>query len=210
MLATLETLADFPFERPATGRTKLGSIGAVMDAFPQVRLVLDAQEQRVRRPQDNDRQKPFYSGKTKAHTLKNQIAVAPDGSIQALSDSVPGGANHDLTVLRDSHLLERLDGESGEGAMMDKGYGGIAKDHPELPLVLPHKASRNHPLTEEQRAFNRLVARDRIVVEHAIAQLNRFGVLRQVFRSVWRRHSRVIRVVGMIVDRRIRAVPLKT
>jgi hypothetical protein len=210
VLATLETLADFPFERPAAERKKLGSIGAVMDAFPKVRLVIDAKEQRVRRPQGDERQKPFYSGKKKAHTLKNQIAVAPDGSIQAVSDSLPGGANHDLTVLRGTHLLERLDPEADEGAMMDKGYVGIAKDHPELPLVLPHKASRNHPLNDEQKAFNRLVARYRIVVEHTIARLNRFGVLRQVFRSMWQRHSRVIRVVAMIVDRRIRVVPLKT
>jgi hypothetical protein len=210
VLATLETLADFPFERPAAERRKLDSIGAVMDAFPNVRLVIDAKEQRVRRPQGHERQKPFYSGKKKAHTLKNQIAVAPDGSIQSVSDSVPGGANHDLTVLRDTELLERLDPDADEGAMMDKGYVGIAKDYPDLPLVLPHKASRNHPLTEEQKAFNRLVARYRIVVEHTMAQLNRFGVLRQVFRSQWQRHSQVIRVVAMIVDRRIRVVPLKT
>jgi hypothetical protein len=210
VLATLETLAEFPFERPTAERKKLDSIGAVMDAFPKVRLVIDAKEQRVRRPQDDERQKPFYSGKKKAHTLKNQIAVAPDGRIEALSDSVPGGANHDLTVLRNTELLERLDPEADEGAMMDKGYVGIVKDYPDLPLVLPHKASRNHPLTEEQKAYNRLVARYRIVVEHTIAQLNRFGVLRQVFRSLWQRHSRVIRVVAMIVDRRIRVVPLKT
>jgi hypothetical protein len=210
VLTALETRADFPFERPAAARKKLDSVGAVMDAFPQVRLVIDAKEQRVRRPQDDDRQKPFYSGKKKAHTVKNQIAVAPDGSIQAISDSVPGGANHDLTVLRGTGLLGRLDVEAGEGAMMDKAYTGITKDHPELSLILPHKARRDRPLTEEQRAFNRLVARYRIVVEHTIAQLARFQVLRQVFRSVWRRHTQVIRVVAMLVDRRIRVVPLKT
>ena len=45
-----------------------------MDAFPDVRLVVDAKEQRVQRPggedeSGNSRQKPFYSGKKKAHTL---------------------------------------------------------------------------------------------------------------------------------------------
>ena len=209
VLAILEALTDFPFERPAAERKKLGSVGAVMDAFPQVRLVIDGKELRVRRPEGEGRQRPFYSGKKKAHTVKNQVAVAPDGSIQALSDSVPGGANHDLTVLRQTGLLGHLDPEADEGAMMDKGYTGIAKDYPEVALFLPHRAGRGHPLTEEQKAYNRLVARYRIVVEHTIAQLNRFGVLRQVFRSAWRRHGRVIRAVAMIVARRIRAVPLK-
>src|ERR1051326_5141835 len=42
ILATLETLAAFPFERPTKERQKLHSTAAVMDAFPDVRLVIDA------------------------------------------------------------------------------------------------------------------------------------------------------------------------
>jgi hypothetical protein len=64
-LATLTTLAQFPFERPATERKKLRSVAAVMDAFPDVRLVIDAKEQRIQRPKsskENDRQRPYYSG----------------------------------------------------------------------------------------------------------------------------------------------------
>ena len=45
VLATLETLAVFAFERPTAERKRLGSVTAVMDAFPQVRLVIDAKEQ---------------------------------------------------------------------------------------------------------------------------------------------------------------------
>ena len=37
-LETLQTLAHFPFERPAAERKKLRSAAAVMDAFPDVRL----------------------------------------------------------------------------------------------------------------------------------------------------------------------------
>jgi hypothetical protein len=35
-LAVLETLADFPFERPAAPRKKLATKEAIIDAFPQV------------------------------------------------------------------------------------------------------------------------------------------------------------------------------
>jgi len=49
------------------------------------------------------------------------------------------------------------------------------------------------------------------VVEHAMAQLNRFTVLRQVFRGQQRaRHGQVVRVVAMLVNRRLRVKPLKT
>jgi len=59
------------------------------------------------------------------------VAVQPSGKIGAVSDSVPGGANHDLRLLRDSHLLDNLC--AGEAAMMDKGYDGIAKNYPSIP-----------------------------------------------------------------------------
>jgi len=116
VLNTLEAITDFNFERPSAERTQLRSVQEVMDAFPDVRLILDAKEQRIERPASKkdkdgkvqDRQKPYYSGKKKTHTLKNQIAVAPNGRIEDASESVPGGANHGLTLLRQTNLLAKL------------------------------------------------------------------------------------------------------
>jgi hypothetical protein len=212
LLATLESLADFPFERPAPERKKLHSARAVMDAFPDVRLVIDAKEQRIQRPkssQEDDQQKPYYSGKKKCHTLKNEIAVQPDGTIGALSESVPGGANHDLTLLRRTGLIERLDPKD-EAAMVDKGDDGLRNDYPQQTIYQPYKARRNHPLTAEQKAYNRHLSGYRIVVEHTNAQLNQFQVLAQVYRHARAGHSHVIRAVAYLVDRRIRERPLKS
>jgi DDE superfamily endonuclease len=212
IVATLETLADFPFERPTADRKQLRSVAAVMDAFPDVRLVIDAKEQRIQRPKsrkDDDRQKPYYSGKKKTHTLKTEIAVQPDGTIGAVSESVPGGAVHDLTLQRRTRLVERLDPET-EAAMVDKGYDGIRKDYPRHTIYQPYKARRNRPLTPEQKAYNRHLARYRIVVEHTNAQLNQFQVLAQVYRHRVDRHSQIVRAVAFLVDRRIRQRPLKS
>ena len=210
-LATLETLADFAFERPPAERKKLRSVQAVMDAFPDVRLVIDTKEQPIRRPTNtpgNDAQKPYYSGKKKRHTLKNEIGVEPDGMIGAVSASVPGGATADLSLLRKTRLVERLDAD--EAAMLDKAYVGAQKEFPGHRLWVPHKASRGHPLTEEQKAENRRLARYRIVVEHTNAQLNQFQVLAQVYRHARESHARAVRVVAMLVNRRIRERPLKS
>jgi DDE superfamily endonuclease/Helix-turn-helix of DDE superfamily endonuclease len=206
-LAVLETLADFPFERPAAERAKLGTKEAVFDAFPEVQVIIDGKEQPCRRPQGWDEQKPFYSGKKKRHTVKNQVLCTPAGRIGGVSATVPG-STHDLTVMRDDGVLDRL-GE-GEGAMADKAYTGAGNDHPGVPLVVPAKAARGHPLTEGQKAANRVISGCRVVIEHVMAQLNRFEALKQVFRSAFVRHSRTIRVVAALVDRRIAAVPLKT
>lgn len=209
VLATLDTLDDFPFDRPGRDRKKLHSVTEVMAAFPAVRVVIDSKEQRVNRPTGYDAQKPYYSGKKKAHTVKTQGVVDPCGRIESVGDSVPGGANHDLPLLCGSGILEQL--AEGEAAMVDKGYVGVKNYYPDVPVVIPFKAGRNHPLTEEQKAYNREVARYRIVVEHTMAQLNRFTVLRQVFRGQQRvRHGEVVRVVARLVNRRLRVKPLKT
>lgn len=216
VLATLDEMTSFNYDHPKGKKPKLNSVSAVMDAFPDVRLVIDAKEQRIQRPKNTrdkdgklqDKQRPYYSGKKKAHTLKNQFAVAPDGFIEHVSDSVPGGANHDLILLRQTDLLSQLSDD--EAAMLDKGYEGIQNDFPDKQIYQPYKARRNKPLTEEQKAYNRFLSGYRIVVEHALAQVNRFEVLRQLYRHDREKHTQVVRIVSGLVNRRIQSVPLKS
>ena len=73
--------------------------------------------------------------------------------------------------------------------------------------AVPHPAIDQ--AMEEQKAANRVISGYRVVIEHVMAQLNRFQVLKQVFRSAFERHTGVIRVVAALVDRRIATVPLK-
>jgi len=214
ILDTLASMTSFNFERPKADRQKLHSVAEVMDAFPDVRLIIDAKEQRVERPKNKkdqdgnvqDRQKPYYSGKKKAHTLKNQAAISPTGLVEHASESVPG-STHDLTLLRQTNLVAKL--ADDEAAMLDKGYDGIAADYPDQKLYLPYKARRNHPLTEEQKAYNRFLAKHRIVVEHTMAQLNKFQILAQRFRHQLTKHSAIFRIVCGLVNRRIQLRPLK-
>jgi DDE superfamily endonuclease len=211
-LATLERLADFPFERPTAERKKLRSLAAVRDAFPDVRGVIDAKEQRIQRPKsrkEDDRQKPDYSGKKKCPTLKNEIAVQPDGTIGAVSARVPGGAVHDLTLQRQTRLVAPLD-PGDEAAMVDQGYDGLGNDYPHQGIYQPFKARRNRPLTAEQKAYHHPLSRYRIVVEHTNAPLNQFQVLSQLYRHARTRHSRVVRAGAFLGDQRIRQRPLKS
>jgi hypothetical protein len=193
---------------PGPGRKRLSSAAEVMAAFPQVRVIIDAKEQRVNKPQGEEKQRPYYPGKEEAHTVKTQVVVNPRGQIEGVSDSVPG-STHDLTLLAQSGVLEGLG--QGQGAMMGKGYVGVDKHHPTVPVVLPVKEPRGGELSEGQRGYNRRVSRHRIVVEHTVAQLSRFTALRQVFRAKQRgSHGKVFRVVAKLVNRRLAVKPLKT
>ena len=217
IMSVLLSLSEFAFARPALERKKLGSKEAVMDAFPAVALVLDGKEQRIRRPKTKkdeagnpqDTQKPYYSGKKKCHTLKNEIAVCPSGEIGSVSDSFPGGENHDITLTRKNGLLDRLDPHQ-EAVMTDSGYDGLAKDYPDHTLFQVAKARRNQALTPEQKAFNRVLGKNRIIVEHTLAQMNQFQVLAQMYRHPRQNHGAVVRVVAGLVNRRIAECPLKT
>jgi hypothetical protein len=212
VLDTLEQNTLFVCERPAQKREQLRSVQAVMDAFPDVRLIIDAKEQRVRRPSGTDksgqsRQKPFYSGKKKTHTVKTQVSVSPNGAFQSISESVPGSM-HDLSLLRQTGLLHRLN--ANEAAMLDKGYDGIKGDWPQRTCYLPYKARRGQPLTQEQKEYNRHIAKYRIVVEHSFAQVGAFQSLSQVFRHDISRHNQLFRIVAHLVNQRIEHRPLKT
>lgn len=214
ILDPLACMTNFNFERPKADRKKLSCVTEIMDAFPDVRLIIDAKEQRVERPKNKkdkdgnvqDRQKPYYSGKKKAHTIKNQAAISPTGLVEHASESVPG-STHDLTLLRQTDLLSEL--ADDEAAMMDKGYDGITADHPNKKLYLPFKARRNHPLNQKQKDYNRFLAKYRIVVEHTMAQLNKFQILAQRFRHKLTKHSVLFRIVCALVNRRILLRPLK-
>jgi hypothetical protein len=207
VLFDLESLTDLPLDkpdRPGAGRKPLTSLEAVMEAFPDVALVIDAKEQRVRRPQDYDTQKLYYSGKKRAHTVKNEIDVDPSGRIASVSETVPGKV-HDLTLHRSVRILDRL--EDGRGAMADEGYQGLCNDYPDRPIHLPHR--KRNGLSPPMRHENRVLNRYRVIVEHAICQMNKYQALAQTYRSQPKTHSSVIRVIAGLVNRRTQTTPLR-
>src|SRR5262249_41376209 len=108
VLAVLDTLDDFPFHRPGRARQKLRPPPQVRAGFPGAGAIMDSKERGGRGPRGSEAQKPYYSGKKKAHTVKTQVVVDPRGRIEGVSASVPGGANHDLPLLCGSGVLEQL------------------------------------------------------------------------------------------------------
>ena len=60
---------------------------------------------------------------------------------------------------------------------LDLGFFGFEKDYACKKLCLPHKKPKKQELTPEQKAENKLLASERIVVEHSIAGLKRYRIL---------------------------------
>lgn len=60
---------------------------------------------------------------------------------------------------------------------VDLGFVGFDKDYQCKELFIPHKKPPQQELTPEQKAENKGLAKERIVVEHSIAGLKRYRIL---------------------------------
>ena len=65
--------------------------------------------------------------------------------------------------------------------LADGGYLGLKKSHAHSRL--PARKSKLRPLTPEQRADNRKLARERFVVEHIIRSVKIFRILAERYRN---------------------------
>ncbi|WP_236943322.1 transposase family protein [Hymenobacter sp. PAMC 26628] len=62
---------------------------------------------------------------------------------------------------------------------VDLGFQGIKNLGISERIFIPFKASKNNPINAWQRAINRLLARERVAVENALAKMKSFFILRQ-------------------------------
>ena len=69
----------------------------------------------------------------------------------------------------------------------DSGYQGIADYHANSEV--PFKKSKNRPLTLEEKAFNRRLARERIAIEHINREIKIFRIMSDRYRNRRRRHG---------------------
>lgn len=65
---------------------------------------------------------------------------------------------------------------------VDLGFLGIERDYVCKELLLPNKKKKQQELSKEQKDENKLRARERIYVEHAIGGMKRYRVLSERLR----------------------------
>jgi hypothetical protein len=79
----------------------------------------------------------------------------------------------------------------------DLGYLGMEKFHAES--IIPIKSSKNHPLSGKDKAYNKRLARKRVIVEHINAKIKTFKIMSYPYRNRRRRHLlRMLLVCGII------------
>lgn len=190
-----------PLLEKALGRTtvlpkrKITTVAEFLAAFPEVKdLFIDGTERPVRRSKKYHKQAKNYSGKKKRHTRKNIVACDEKGRVLLISPT-DGGRCHDLRCLKKwgigTHIPKQV------GLWVDKGFTGL-KAACDNKVMMPHKKPPKGRLSEAQREENRIISGLRIISEHAIGGIKRFGCLSDVYRNRCGQDDRMISIAGGI------------
>ena len=154
-------------------------------------VLIDASEVEIERPKEN--QEFYYSGKKKRHTLKFQLIVDII-TLQIICCSFAAGSVHDFELFKQSDLPCSLLIK----ATADSGYQGINKYLP--CCLIPVKNSKKHPLTPEEKQFNRELAQTRIYIEHVNRYLKRFKILSYRYRNKHRDFDKRVTLISGIFN----------
>jgi len=186
---------------------RLQRVKEIEAMFPEFKAFTDATEQEIPRPQDKTKRKTHYSGKKKRHTVKTQITVNSKGLI-VHKTAHARGSTHDYSLFKRSH--PHLPDKVRQG--FDLGYVGIKQDYPNLNCVVPFKKKNPgrgkrgvmaQELPEYQKAANKTLAKERIVVEHTNSRLKKFLIWGGEFRNRAKRYDIMTDIVSGIVNFRI-------
>ncbi|WP_158552520.1 HARBI1 family protein [Spirosoma telluris] len=135
----------------------------------------DATERPIERKTDYEAQKEDYSGKSKAHTSKNEIVSDQASELLYVSPTYEG-KTHDKALLDEEQLTWIV----GIKLRQDTGYQGY--NPAGVTILQPTKKPRGASLTDQQKEVNRHISKERVVIEHAIAGLKRLRILKERIR----------------------------
>lgn len=153
-------------------------IQAVLEAWPGLACIIDGTERPIRRPQDAERQTANYSGKKKRHTRKNNVITDQrTGKVKALSPTVEGKRH-------DKKLADEQDGAFPPGSTLWKDTGFQGYEPITVRTLQPTKKPKGRDLSPEEKASNRRISKDRILVEHTLGGVKVFRIVHDVFRNL--------------------------
>ena len=142
------------------------------------------------------RDRPYYSGKHKAHGVNVQVIADPAGRLIWASPALPG-ARHDMGAAREHGILEALR-EAGVRVIADNGYRGAGFEVPQRRRRRDPDTGKRPRLSANQKDVNTAHARQRGPGERANAQLKSWKILRKI-RCCPRRTTDLVKAVLVLI-----------
>ncbi len=130
---------------------------------------------------------------TKPHT-----AVNKDDYIIYKADHKKG-RRHDYNIYKRNPPVIPKEGVK----VYDLRYLGVEKDFPEQLSALPYKKKINRFLSDDEKEYNKIHSKKRIVIEHTICKLKKYMIQSEVFRNKLRKYDRISDIVAGLINYRI-------
>ena len=81
---------------------------------------------------------------------------------------------------------------------------GVQNDFPTVKSVLPFRKKRNKSeLSDEEKKHNRKHSKLRVIVEHTVSRIKKFGIMGTKFRNKLKRYDHASDIVSGLVNFRI-------
>lgn len=155
------------------------SLEKIFQQHPELKdIFIDGTERRVQRPKNLKKRNKLYSGKKKATTRKTVVMNDQKRYIHYMSKT-KSGRRHDKRIADKENIFGGI--PPHVTAWTDTGFVGTQKQHDNT--VMPTKATKNKPLTYEQKQENKLISSIRVVSEHAIGGFKRFKAASDIYRN---------------------------
>jgi hypothetical protein len=149
---------------------------ALLQEYPSLEFIVDGTERRINRPKNKDDQKQYYSGKKKAHTVKNNVISVRRGKVVFLSDTYEG-KKHDKAICDE----EEYRFPPGSKLWQDTGFQGYEPEG--VTTFQPQKKPRKQELSEAEKQRNREISSERVEIEHQFGGIKRCKIVVDKFRN---------------------------
>jgi hypothetical protein len=144
-------------------------------------VVVDVTESPINRPKKN--QKSTIQEK-KRYTLKTRVIIERN-SPQIIDVQEATGSEHDFKVYKDT-----MGKNISDSIPLDADLGYLGIEHYHTNSFIPVKASKNRRLAKGEKAYNKRLARRRVVIEHVNGKIKTFKCMSYPYRGHYRnRHS---------------------
>lgn len=147
-------------------------VATVLEKLGEKRCFQDVTERIINRPTDQAAQEEVFSGKKKAHTVKNNFIGTESQYIVYLSPTHIG-KTHDKKIADESEIQF----PDNIHLFQDTGFQGYIPQN--VHIVQPFKKPKNRELSDLQIWFNKYVGRIRITIEHAISGIKRLRIIKE-------------------------------
>jgi hypothetical protein len=158
-------------------------------------VLVDGLGTRVQRPRGWGNQKVLYDAKRHTHTAQGVAVATIHGDLLWVDGGWPGSC-HEQELIKLAGLDDVLD-QVEVASLLDRGFRGMAKTRAHWHAPAGDRRTKDQ-LTEAQRAYNRLQAGLRALVEQAIAHVANAWALRR-WRGLLYRARDVFRAAGALI-----------